>query len=1265
VTSLFLSHSNEDKVAVEAVKRRLQQAKVEAFFVDYDPELGIPLGRNWERELYSAFQRADGIIFLETPASDQSKWCFAELVLARSEGKPIFPLRIGVDSQHPLLADSQSIDVVQNDLDSAVSQLLSALSRCGLGPESSIVWDTSRPPYLGLAAYQGADAGIYFGRAAEVTAVSERLRSAQLQENAGPLCIVGASGTGKSSLVRAGVLPRLRRLEDNTISLDPFSPGAKPVSALSRCLAIALDGSPQRRPDIEAALRHRPADLQEYAADVLATRSAAAKSILVVIDQAEELVTLAPAGERESFLAILAAGLRKPSPLQLLLTLRSDFLGAFSQDPALATLISNPLVLGPLERSHLPEVIEGPARSAGLRFGPGLVQRMVEDTKGGDALPMLSFTLQQLFGRRTQDGLITRDTYDALGGVHGSLRNLADEVYRVLRLDGFGDQIMSTLLKLVTLDERGEAVRRSIPLVSLNATERRIVDAFVDARLLMTSGDVGMPTVAVTHETLLRAWDPLRDAVAAEADNLRLRRDLERLSFEWQAADHSEAYLLNGSRLVRALAWVDEQGELSGESLISDFLQESAKHDENERRRNSVLLGQRTLNDLGRDPELALLLSLAAVDEYLPTARTTLALNTALRESRVRQRLSGHGGSVNSVAFSDDGLRLVTGSFDGTARVWSVSDGSLLLLLADHADLIVRAVFSPDGRHVLTAHRDGVLRIWDGDSGRVLNTVDRSNGQSRNVLAACYSPDGERVAVALRDAGGFTGRLEILSASDGSFVCSSEGQDGTFVISVDFSPNGEFLVTGRASQHVEVFPVDRNGTVGTSMRLVGLPEGAVYSARFSRDGSKLVAGAHDGNCMVWEFPSGERVTNFREEAAVYSVDFSPDGSRTVTGLTSGVARVRDVRSSRELFTLAGHSDSLRSVAFSPDGGLLATASDDATVRCWDAGTISQDTCKLVLRHPEPVYCVAFSPDGSQVVTAPSQQGPRVWDSRSGAHLLTLGNSQEKVLCAAFSNDGSRLVTAGQSRTITLWDAEDGQELFELWWPDAALNWASFSPDSHQMVVASAPGSTGTASVVLWDLDSRTATRSHTYEMDVPCASFSTDGSRIVVASGREVHVWDADMSEQQLCVKVHSFAEFVEFSPDGSQIVAALDNGTAVLIDATSGSLLLSLQGHTGVATSARFAPDGRQILTSSVDGTCRVWDLTEGEPVSVVNQGSAVAVAAYSPDGLWIATCAKDGEVRIWNNSSLEAAIARARTRVFRALTPAERSEYGLRKLD
>ena len=1155
--------------------------------------------------------------------------------------------------------------------------------------EGSIATD-SECPYKGLASFEEEDAGHFFGRERLVGELAART------VQVGLLGVVGASGSGKSSVVGAGLFPSLRA------GLLPgserwqhvaFRPGEHPLAELDAVLATVAPRSSDG-PALEAAV------------DAIGREG----RLVVGVDQFEEVFTLCTDGhERDAFVgAITEAATRSPERILFVLTIRDDFYGHCAPYRELTELlIANHVLVPPMTTEELRRAIELPARRAGLRVESDLADALVEEVgeePGG--LPLLSAVLVELWQAR-DDGWLRMDAYERTGGVRGAVARLAEASYHQLT-DEEREVARRIFLRLSGVGEGEVVTRRRVQLSEFDVDTDHVV-ADVLARLtrdrLLTMSD---STVEVAHEALLREWPRLRSWLVEDAQGHQLRQHLTQAAKHWEGRELDSSELYRGARLAAALDWASARGPELNE-LEREFLAESRQASEREaerqrrtnRRLRGLLVGtavflvvalaagglalvQRgraqdeaeraerqatvasarelaaaAVANLDVDPERSILLALEALDATWERDRTVVpeaeeALHQALQQSRVVLTVDQGGG----LAVSPDGTRFATTGKGGKATVWVTSTGDPVLTLEGHRGPVNGIAFSPDGSLLATTGNDGTARLWSAASGR---QIDVLKGHRGAVLGPTFSPDGR--------------------------VLATTGDDATVRV-WDVATGTEDMVL--------------RGPEGETFN----PLGATVGSAFSPDGSRLASGGW-GRMPIWDLATGEIAMDLRAPRFEFTgVAFSPDGTRIATGTFVGVAQTWDAETGEPLTTFSGHIGEILAVDYSPDGSRIATAGSDATARVWDAATGEQ--VLTLAGHSTGIGHVAFSPGRDRLLSGGLDGTTRMWDISltGGRDWLTVPGPSLRMGGVAFSPDGTRLAVPEQLAGITIRDADTGAKLITLEGHDAVHSRLAFSPDGSRLAAADATGVTRTKAnwtVPIWDVNTEELVMTLTgHQGDVPAVAFSPDGRRLVTSSyDGSLRLWDAATGEQQGKLDVGADAFALGFSPDGRWLVAGIGcdgvltvwngenlgqeqklkghtdclqdvdfgpdglavtaswDGTAKIWDLRSGRQLATLRGHSGPVLGVSVSPDGSVIATGSFDGTAKLWDVATGrEILTLFGHDRGVHTVKFSPDGRLLASASADGTVAL-HLLPIDELRELARERVTRSLTDEECRQY------
>lgn len=543
--------------------------------------------------------------------------------------------------------------------------------------------------------------------------------------------------------------------------------------------------------------------------------------------------------------------------------------------------------------------------------------------------------------------------------------------------------------------------------------------------------------------------------------------------------------------------------------------------------------------------------------------------------------LSGHTDSVQCCAWSPDGSRVLSGSSDSTLKVWDANTGKELLSLRGHFNSVYCCAWSPDGSRLLSGSWDNTLKVWDAITGKELYCL---TGHINHVTCCAWSPDGTRLLSGSDDR-----TLKVWDATSGNEVFGLTGHTH-YVRCCAWSPDGLRLLSGSLDNTLRFW----DARVGTELFCLSIHLNYVLCCAWSPSGSSIVSGSSDNSLKIWDVSSSK--PPLRLSGHTHSIGdcaWNSDGSRLLSGSDDNTLKLWDSVTGEELLTTTGNMGCVMCCVWSPDASRLLTGNDDNTVRLWDTQTGKELFC--LCGHTDPVECCAWSPDGSRMLSGSWDNKLKVWDSITGKELFSLSGHSEWVRCCAWSPDGSRLVSGSDDGTLKIWDSVFGREIICLSGGSIMITCCAWSPDGHRLLSGSRDNT-----LTIWDTSSGEALlflSDHT--SSISCCAWSPNGSRLLSGSwDNTLRLWDATSGRELLTLKGRraSAVRCCSWSPDGSRLLSGSSDNTLTIWDANTGRELVSFQAHTCSILCCDWSPDGSRLLSGSADNTLKLWDATTGQ---------------------------------------------------------------------
>lgn len=1128
-------------------------------------------------------------------------------------------------------------------------------------------------PFKGLRAFETADRHHFFGREALVQRLLTRFEHEGALSHRGRrgeaggrfMAIIGPSGSGKSSLMKAGLIPAIWNGDvpgSGEWYVATMTPGQRPLDELEIAL---LRLASRQAEDLREHLERDRYGLLRAAELILPDKRG---ELVLLIDQFEELFLLvAEEQKRRRFLDLLtSAATDLQSRVRIAISLRADYYDQPLNYQQFGELVrSNLETVLPLSAEELERAITKPTESASVEYEEGLVARIINDVLyQPGALPLLQYALTELFERRIGRQL-SHEAYEEIGGGIGALARRAEELYQ--EQDELGrESVRQMFLRLAGIGKDSETGSRGFTCRRVARSELtasapdadlldELIDAFARYRLLTLNHDPTSrrPTVEVAHEALLREWARLGRWLNEAREDVRQERDVSRAAEEWDQHGRDESFLLRGTRLKQVEQW-RAGSTLRQQPLVDEYVTESLLNREKKQQIESERKARE--HQLKRRSQI-FLRGLAAVFALATIVSVGLAIvasnerQSALDSAAEAQNVALVAGSQAALAVDDTDTALalawqaVTLNPDSAIAQSQLSEAAYapgtVRVLSGNEDVVSRLALSPDDKTVAAGVDDGSVVLWDLATGHIQWKQQVTVPTPvRWVQDIAFSPDGEFVAATYDDRIIFWeaatgelikridaavqrqkiafdptgGQFVTIGAEAGSRVVLWDLESGEPVRDFDgaaqledvvYISDGSAILTAGKTGILTMLDSRTGKVIYETEGGLGTEGGALRFADISPDGSRIAAALSTSGLLVWDSETGDLRHDYRYEGGIFSFAFNPaDGTVLLGGM--GVIRTIDPRTGEVLRANTSDRTAIIDVVVTSDGKWAVTTGTDAEVRLWDL-----QAGQVLRRFVEPgvdLFEVDLSPDGRRLLVGSTDGRVSLLDVETGRELRRLVDSQP-IMAVTFSPDGRRaLIGAGyrlaqevESGHIVLWDLETGDEIRRFEGQPYAIFDVEFSPDGQR----AASGGNG-ALAILWDLE-----------------------------TGEELRRFDDYWVDSMW--PIESYWD-VEFSPDGQSLYAAHAKGPIIGWDVESGKVIQELVGHVEGAAGITFTDDGRRLASGGIDSQVILWDVETGGILHrLTGHSGSVGQVRFSPDETLLLAGGGDGTSTLWRTDTGE----------------------------
>jgi WD40 repeat protein len=1100
-------------------------------------------------------------------------------------------------------------------------------------------------PYVGLKTFDKTTSKWFFGR--------DRL-SSELMHKINEYSfafVVGASGIGKSSLVKAKLIPEMEQLGYRILLMKPST---NPIQNLKAVFTSELGETNIDVAEIEENIEQ--SGLRKAISILLISEPRI--KILLVIDQFEEIFTICRhKSDRDQFITMLADVIREPPKnLVVAITMRADFMSEFTNSD-LGSMINDQIIcVSGIKGDELKEVIIQPSRVQGYAFSDGLLETILIDVENEqNCLPLLQFVLQKLWGERDRrNRLMTLEGYHNIERLKGALNRHAENLYNA-QTDNGKEWIRRILLKLVrtgkdTRDTSQRVERKTIiDLAGDSFDKRREITNVLrslegkEGRLLVASKVKQLATgeelaiIDLTHEVLMESWQRFAEWRSEDRELRRLEDRIQDCYEDWKKSQEKDRYLLPGGLIDQAKPF-ERKMQYFFYPELQKFYTKSKKHEQTQSdERESAKTKESLIEYAARSKKLikykvlkgseSLVRAIYLAGENLKREPQSwpCAVQDTLYEATLRVVDSnvfyGHEADVWSVAFSPDRQRIISCSSDCTLRLWNLQGNQIGDPFYGHEDQVLSVAFSSDGQKIISCSSDGTLRLWNLQGNQIGDPFYGHDGQ---VLSVAFSSDGQKII-----SGGIDRTLRLWNLQGNQIGEPFRGHNDQ-VSSVAFSSDGQKIISGSADKSLILWDLSGNQISEPFQGHTNY----VSSVAFSPNGDKIVSGSYDKTLRLWDLdgtPIGFPFLGHNgHDGQVSSVAFSPNGETIVSGSYDGTLRLWDLQGKRIGSPFKYHQDCVRTVAFNHNGTTIISGSKDKTLVLWD---LQGNQIGIPFTgHDDYVRAVAFSPDSKTIVSGSDDCTLRLWDLQGERIGQPFRGHTNFIRSVAFSPNGQMIVSGSYDGTLLLWNLQGEQISEPFKGHESYVRAVAFSPDGESIISGSED-----KTIRRWDLQGKPIGQPFTGHTDyVWSVAFSLNGKMIVSGSSdNTLLLWNLQGEKISKPFQGHtSYVRSVAFSPNDDRIVSGSHDGTLRLWDLQGNQIGEPFQGHLDCVRTVAFSPDGKTIVSGSEDQSLILWDLDGNQIGSpFLGHKNFIWSVAFSPDGKTIVSGSWDKTLRLWHS--------------------------------